>query len=304
VSKVRRLLLTGAGGLLGSNIAAVAGSDFLLTKIYSTRTKSESNLSLDLSQPDSRKGLVTYFKPDIVINCAAIPSVESCEKRELSTYQINVELPQDLAMQSAASGAKFIHVSSDAVYSGNSGNYNELSAASPANAYGEMKLEAEFKVLSANPESLILRTNFFGLSAGSDRGLADFFLSNLTKGKPIKGFGDSFISPIYVDSLVKSVFGLVDASATGVLNLGSVEKVSKYVFGRMVAEIFELDGDLIISAKADEIQSIPRGKDLSLDVSLAASILGAPFPTVYEGISNMKESHESGRRLALQRLIE
>lgn len=303
MSEVRRLLITGAGGLLGSNIAAIAGGDFLLTQIFSNRAKGESSLSLDLSKPESRKGLVAYFKPDVVVNCAANPSVESCENRELSTYQINVELPEDLAMQAAAYGAKFIQLSSDAVYSGNSGNYNELSITSPANAYGEMKLDAEFKVLTANPESLVLRTNFFGLSAESDRGLADFFLSNLMKGTPVKGFNDRFISSIYVDSLVKSIFQLVDANATGVLNLGSSEKVSKYVFGRMVAQTFEMDEQLVIPAKADEIQSIPRGRDLSLDISRATSMLGTPLPTVYEGIANMKHDLESGRRLALQRLV-
>jgi dTDP-4-dehydrorhamnose reductase len=303
VSEVRRLLLTGAGGLLGSNIAALAGGDYLLTKIFSNRAKCESAISLDLSKPENRKGIVAYFKPDVVINCAANPSVESCENRELSTYQINVELPEDLAMQAAAYGAKFIQVSSDAVYSGNSGNYSELSTASPANAYGEMKLEAEFKVLAANPESLILRTNFFGLSAESDRGLADFFISNLMKGRSVKGFNDSFISSIYVDSLVKSIFQLVDANAMGVLNLGSNEKVSKYVFGRMIAQAFELDERLVIPAKADEIQSIPRGRDLSLDISRATSILGTSLPTVYEGIANMKHDLESGRRLALQRQV-
>jgi dTDP-4-dehydrorhamnose reductase len=102
---------------------------------------------------------------------------------------------------------------------------------------------------------------------------------------------------------VKSIFQLVDANATGVLNLGSSEKVSKYVFGRMVAQTFELDEKLVIPAKADEIQSIPRGRDLSLDISRATSMLGTPLPTVYEGIANMKHDLESGRRLALQRLV-
>ncbi len=301
--KVRRLLLTGAGGLLGSNIAAIAGDDYRITKIHSPRSTTVEGIRLDLSRPEVRDGLIAQYRPDLVINCAANPSVDSCEKREMTTYQINVKLPEDLAKQTLAFGAKFVHISSDAVYSGESGNYSELSPVAPVNAYGEMKLESESKVLGANPDSLVLRTNFFGLSADSDRGLADFFLSNLTQNNLVQGFEDSFVSFIHVDSLTKAMFELVDANVNGVFNLGSVNRTSKYEFGRLIAEVFDLDSSLVVSATSNQVQVIPRGKDLSLDISLAESLLETPLPTVYQGVRILRHNLESGRRVALQQVI-
>ena len=298
-----RLLLTGAGGLLGSNIAKLAGDSFHVTKIFSPRAAGLNVIRLDLSRADIRDGLVERFRPDLVINCAANLSAQSCESREMGAHQINVELPADLAKQSLTFGAKFVHVSSDAVYSGESGSYSEHSQTSPANGYGAMKLESELSVLSLNAQSLVLRTNFFGLTAESDRGIADFFLSNLSKGRAVQGFVDSVVSSIYVDSLAKAIFELVDANISGVVNIGSSDSTSKYQLGQMIARVFDLDESLVLPANSNEVQLIPRGKDLSLDISLASSLVRTQLPTIYDGVIAMRHSLESGRRDALQQVI-
>jgi dTDP-4-dehydrorhamnose reductase len=297
------LLITGAGGLLGSNFAALTNDGYSQVLVFSPRAGSDRAIRLDLASSKTRKGLVENYRPNIVINCAAETSVESCDLQNEKAAQINLDLPHDLAKQCIQAGARFIHISSDAVFSGEEGNYSEKSTPNPANSYGRMKLEAENMVLKANPESLVFRTNFFGLSAGSNKGLADFFLTNLSLNDEVPGFTDSFISFVYVDFLTQIILEIAETNRRGIIHIGSRDKLSKHQFGRLLATTFGLNGELVTPTLSSVIHSVPRGKDLSLDVSLAQSIIGRPMPTIEEGVKRMKKDFESGRRSALKSVV-
>ncbi len=107
--------------------------------------------------------LVCKHKPDIILNCAAISDIGTCEKNPDASYTANVLLPVTLARAASAIGAKLISFSSDQVYTGcqDEGPYSESEPLpAPANIYARHKLEAEARVLDIAPSSVLLRATW------------------------------------------------------------------------------------------------------------------------------------------------
>jgi dTDP-4-dehydrorhamnose reductase len=161
-----RILIPGASGLLGLNLALEAarihGADgpedgsrrhsvIGVVNGNPLRTDEFEVITADLLLPGSIERLLEEVKPDWVINCAALAIVDACEANPKLAYRLNVELPQKLAMDVARGGARMVHISTDAVFDGRRGDYTEQDAPNPLSVYARTKLEGEQAVAEANP---------------------------------------------------------------------------------------------------------------------------------------------------------
>ena len=141
-------LVTGGGGMLGTDVAAVLSD--------------RDVVSLDRSQLDVTDALavasaVTGF--DVVINCSAYTRVDDAEAREDDARAINAVGAGNLATAAAANGAILVQVSTDYVFDGRaSAPYAESAPRAPVSAYGRTKAEGEELALAANERTIILRT--------------------------------------------------------------------------------------------------------------------------------------------------
>lgn len=153
----KKILVTGCNGQLGRAIQKEYGDtvDFLLTDV----AESEGVASLDITDIDAVLAMVEKELPDVIINCAAHTNVDACEKQWDLAYRINAIGPRNLAIASAQTGAKLIHVSTDYVFAGNGTRpYTEFDAPGPVSAYGKTKLEGEKFVQQFARKYFILRT--------------------------------------------------------------------------------------------------------------------------------------------------
>ena len=167
-----RLLVTGASGLLGLNLAIEASREnevFGSVNRNLLKNAPFTVIQSDLTQPGSLRELLEQSRPDWVVNCAALANLESCEAQPDLAEKLNIELPEKLANYVAKGGARLVHVSTDAVFDGKRGNYSEADQPNPLSKYAQTKFEGEQVVLSANPEAIVARVNLFGWSLSGRR---------------------------------------------------------------------------------------------------------------------------------------
>ena len=177
-----RILVTGASGLLGINLALEAAKQHnVFGQVNSNPicTDSFSILTKDLLEPGAVEDLLDWAQPDWVIHCAALANIDACEKDPLLARELNTEIPRRLARHCRKGGARLLHVSTDAVFDGLTGGYEEEDSPNPLSTYAETKLTAEYAVSETYPEALIARVNLFGWSLSGQRSLGEFFFIHM-----------------------------------------------------------------------------------------------------------------------------
>ena len=146
IDKMTRILITGASGLLGLNLALQASRLHdvvgVVNRNHLTNVPFEQ-MSADLGSPDEVQRVVAFSRPDWIIHCAALANLEECEKNPARAARINTWLPGYLAEQAGWLGTRFLHISTDAVFDGETGNYREEDTPNPLSTYARTKLEGE-----------------------------------------------------------------------------------------------------------------------------------------------------------------
>jgi dTDP-4-dehydrorhamnose reductase len=299
-----RLLVTGASGMLGANLALLAqdlgykvvgwtNSRPLVDAPFATR-------AVDFCDPLGLGQAFYAAQPDALINCAAQANVDAAEKHPEHAFRVNAEAAGELARMARDASVPMIHISTDAVFDGTQGNYKETDAPNPLNTYAKSKLAGEQSVAEANPEAAIARVVFYGWSLTGTRSLAEFFFNNLAAGKPVNGFTDMFFSPLYVEHLAETLLEMLKKRLSGIYHVYSPESLSKYVFGVRLAQEFGLDASLIrpISALDSDLLA-RRSLNLSMNTDKLQAALGKPLPNQNEGLRALHADLDSGLRQKL-----
>ena len=281
-----KFLILGASGFLGSNLG------FYLQKYGHTvygisRRDTPFFPNLRILDLQSIEGVIADTSPDYVINTIAMTSHEKCEKFPTMAETINSSYPQLWAQAASKAKIKFIQISTDAVYDGNSEKrYTEDESTSPKSVYGITKRKAEVLVANENNHYLLLRTKFFGWSPNQSKGILDFFANAFDAKRDIIGFTDYCVCSLYVGDLIDSMLKLVQKNKVGIYNVVSSDCLSKYDFGLLVAKYKCCDSITIRRGNmADVFLDSPRGKDLGLSTQKIHDELGFSMPSSEEGLS-------------------
>lgn len=295
------VLVCGGTGLLGAPLAlrlAELGHRVHVaarTKRFAERSPIRS-VRCDFSEPDAAERLLRELRPDSVINCAAVTSVDACESGGL-TERVNVDWPRALATVAASSGVRFVHISTDSVFAREPGQKEpeEDDPRQPGNAYARQKAEAEDAVLEASKgEALVVRTNFFGWSPAPERGLAAWALRELRAGRRIRGFADVFFKPLYTGDASDLLVELLDANTTGLMHLLGAQCLSKLSFARSLAEVFSLDPSLVEEGRLRDAElKVPRPFNTCLATTRLERCIGRRPPTAREGLERMLREETS-----------
>jgi len=293
-----RILVTGASGLLGLNFCLKHYRQHDLIGVVKDHLLPGAPFPFqkaDLSSPGEIERLIDQVEPELVVNCAAMANVDNCESQPEQTWQINVEFPRQLAKTCVKHGVKLVHLSTDAVFDGLRGNYTETDEPNPRGVYASTKLAGERAVLEALPKALVARVNFYGWSLFGTRSLAEFFYYNLSDRKPVNGFTDVFFCPLETTILSDILMHLANKGLSGLYHVVSSECLSKYEFGRSVAERFGLDSTLIqpISVRDSGLRAV-RSPDLRLRSDKLAAVLGEQSPDQAESMDRFYSLYQAG----------
>lgn len=300
-----RVLITGASGLLGSNLVlAASDAGHQVTATSRSPLTDVEWQAADLTYAEEVEALLAAARPDQVIHCAAATDVDRCEADPAWAFALNRDVARSIAGASRETGASLIHLSTDAVFDGGPGPHAETDAARPINVYGESKLEGEQAVIDANPEAAIIRTNFYGWSPPGRSSLAEWFLENLRRGKPSAGFTDIRVNLLLVNHLAELLLRVLGAGLSGIYHIASRDSITKYELGVRLAQAFELDSSLIKPAKSEDAGlRAARPKDLSLQVGRIERDLKVTMPGTRDDVADFRALELGGYRERLKALL-
>lgn len=293
------LLVTGASGLLGSAVL-VEAYDLGLSVSgqywqHPLNIPDITTYKVNLTDGDAARRLLRLIQPDAVIHCAAATNIDWCEDHPQEADKLNAQVPATLADAARAEGARFLHISTDAVFDGNTGNYLESNATRPLNEYAKSKLRGEQEVMRLNSESLILRVNIYGWNAQNKCSLAEWILGELSSGRQVPGFTDVWFCPMLVNDLAKVIFATMQRGLRGIYHVVGSERISKYDFARKVAEMFEFDSRRVVPSQLTEAHlRARRSPDMSLNTDKIVRALGRQMPNVDSGLLRFRHLRDDG----------
>ena len=302
------VLVTGASGLLGLNLSLSLQDKTRVVGICHQTHLQNTPFELieaDLTDRQRLAQVLNSVKPDVIVNCAALASLDRCEEDPELAERMNADLPGWLATWSNYNGCRLVHISTDAVFDGERGNYRESDTPNPLGRYSRTKLEGEQRVLSEDPNATVCRVNFYGCSPSGKRSLAEFFYNNFFAGKAVNGFTDVLFCPLYVLDLSEILWKIMQQRIGGLYHVVSSECLSKYDFGVRVARAFGFDETLVKPAswKDAGLKSV-RSPDLRLRVEKIQEKLGQPMPGIAAGLMRFREAMEAGQPAVIKSYLK
>jgi len=293
-----KLLITGASGLLGINLALEATREHEVIGMDRGKLKSAPFhvIKTDFLQADEINSIIDSTNPDWVINCAALANLEACEEHPEQAKILNVDLPRELAEVCTKRNTKFVHLSTDAVFDGEKeGAYTEEDEPNPQGVYSQTKLDGERAVQEANPQAIIARVNFFGWSLGGRRSLGEFFVNNLSEGKNVNGFTDVIFCPMWVNHLAQTLIEMLEKDLHGLYHVVGAQAMSKYQFGVEVARRFGLRSSLIEPQSVERSSlTAKRSHNLWLSIHKLSTALGRDISEFSTGLDGFYTQHQQG----------
>lgn len=292
-------LVTGVSGLLGLNFAlTVDGKKHQVTGVANTlpmQWASFKNVQAELTQPGVVEKLIEEHKPDVVLHCAAIANVDACESDADLAHRVNAELPGAIAETCRRRSVKMIQISTDAVFDGIKGNFSEDDETNPLSVYARTKRDGENAVLSTNADALVVRVNFYGWSASGKRSLAEIFVHNLQARQRMQGFTDVTFCPMNILDLSDLLVESAELDLKGIYHMVGAEPMSKYEFGKRIAEKFGFDTSLIqpVSIQESGLKAV-RSPNLSLSTAKLQSALGRDLPAFDAGLQKFFDQFRRG----------
>lgn len=291
----QRIMIVGSNGMLGQRLTEY----YLLqnnAEVYCTSNEDESFIpnvdydKIDLADKKSVKKAVTKFFPDVIINAAAYTAVDKCESEKELAWKINVTGVENLIHYAKSVDAKLIHISTDYVFDGENGPYDETKIPNPISYYGRTKLASENALLTSGINYAIVRTNvLYGHAKYGRPDFVKWVVTSLRDGKEINIVDDQINNPTFLDDLVKGIDGLIKFKKTGLYNIGGKEFLNRFDFTIRIADFFELDKSRIKRIKtADLNQPARRPLKSGLIILKAETEIGYKPHSIEESLIVMK----------------
>jgi dTDP-4-dehydrorhamnose reductase len=254
-----RLLVTGAGGMLGREVVEFAGAQHQVIAL--------DRVALDIGEKGAVRAAIESCRPDAIVNCAAFTAVDACETEVDQAYRVNRDGPANLAAAAEVVGARLIHVSTDYVFDGTKTTpYVETDPTNPQSVYGASKLAGEHAVLALGDRALVARTAWVFGQHGANMVKTVLRVKDTV---PILRFvDDQHGSPTSAADLATMLVRLADSDASGVFHVTNQGNVSWFEF---VQEILRQTGDdpsrvqPISTADLDPPRPAPRPANSVLD---------------------------------------
>jgi len=267
-----RLLITGSRGQLGSSLTEFQSDEYEIIGSSRKLEEGSSLIKLDITDLDEVVGIVSRISPDVVINTAALTNVDHCEDDRELAMLTNAKSAENVAMACKEIGAKMVQISTDYVFDGRSGMYNESYPTSPIQEYGKTKLEGERLAIDVLGSDLcIVRTSV--VFDGASNNFVTWVIDSLKSGSEISIVQDQWVCPTSTRFLTKSILSLVENGFNGIINVSSSDRISRFEMAQIIAEKCALDYSKILPISMDDLNwKARRPRDSSLDISLLGTI--------------------------------
>ena len=285
---MKKLLITGASGMLGRALIKHCSSRFETCGTYFTRNYKPENCvlkQLDLNNPAEIEACLNEFHPEIVIHTAGLTNIQYCQKHRQEAEDINYRATAQLAAFCAQRAIRLVNISSDMVFDGQKGGYNEEEALNPLNFYGKGKSLAEETVKSICENYVIARINLiYGHCESRKKTFSDRILIANWSGRPYTVYKGQVRSPISLDVASRAVRELAEGDFIGIYHLGGLESVDRWDLALKLISFLRLEPTIveetIVPPELADIYPI----NTSYDTKKAATELKTELLTIEEGL--------------------
>src|ERR1700760_299655 len=290
-------LVVGASGQVGHHLGLAAERRGLPWRGTFYSCPAAGLEQLDMRDATAVSQMVRRLSPEFLIVPAAAANVDRCERAPGETYDVNVRGTRNIVDAANEAEATVVYFSSDFVFDGVTGPYDESEPTNPISQYGLQKLSAEHVVLQCAREALIVRTTVVYGHEPQRKNFIYRVLASLRRGQRIAVPDDQVGTPTYAPVLADAVFDLLQAGARGVINVAGRELVTREGFARAAASAFG-EGPALVhpTATAALEQAARRPLNAGLRSEFAERCLGRPLPGYLEGLRRM--SMESAVEMA------
>jgi dTDP-4-dehydrorhamnose reductase len=298
-----KVLITGSNGLLGQKLVDLykinSSVELIATARGADRYPDKTGYtyaSLDITQKNEVDAVLDLYKPDVVINTAAMTNVDACESEKEACDALNVQAVDFLVDACNRNHIHFVHVSTDFIFDGTHGPLTEEEKPSPVSYYGLSKVKAEEIVQSKSKSWAIARTVLvYGIVSDMSRSNIVLWAKGaLESGKSINVVADQFRTPTLAEDLAQGCALIAEQKATGVYNISGKNFMSVYDLVVQVADYWNLDKSLLHLSSSEGIkQPAKRPPITGFRLEKAISILGYNPKSFQEGLKLLDEQLKS-----------
>lgn len=248
-----KLLITGANGLLGQKLIEYYASDPSVEVVATAkghnrnREGSYTYITMDVTNEAEVSSIVGMSMPDVVINTAAMTDVDKCEMEKEQCWDLNVKAVEYLIKACEGCGAKLIHLSTDFIFDGENGPYEEDDWPNPQSHYAQSKLASEKLFENTYIKWAIVRTMLvYGIAQDMNRSnIVLWVKQNLEEGKDIKVVNDQWRTPTLAEDLAKGCALVIENNAEGIFHISGKDTLTPYEMALETAIFFKLNPSLI-----------------------------------------------------------
>lgn len=264
-----RILVTGAGGQLGTDLVRLAGRHEVVAA---------TSAMLDVGDRDSALAAITSTAPDLIIHAAAWTAVDACESDPERAFRVNAYGCRNVAEGARLTGAHLVAVSTDYVFDGSKPDpYIEWDSPNPLSVYGRSKLAGEQEILAALPGATIARTAWVCGAHGSN--MLKTVLRLAAGEGQLRFVDDQRGCPTFTDDLARMLIQLGVSRRPGVFHVTNQGPTSWYGFARDVLSAAGHDPERvrpISTGELDPPRPAPRPANSVLD-NAALRMSGIPL---------------------------
>lgn len=274
-----KILVIGATGLIG---------DKIYKKLTEIKVQSKKNefiseleimgtyctipvdglMQLNIINTESVENIFKDFKPNIVIQPAAVSNVEFCEEYPIEAAKINIDATKNIINLCKNYNSKYVFFSTDYLFDGKKGNYKEEDTPSPLNIYGKQKLFIENYIVDNLNDYLIIRTTVVYGWEIKGKNFVTNLINKLSDGQKLFVADDQIGNPTYAFNLAEIIIDLLSNNKFGIYNVVGSTSMDRYSFGKLVCEVFKLNSSLLVPMKTNQLkQKALRPLNSTLDIT-------------------------------------
>ena len=248
-----KTIIIGANGQLGSDIVEVFGNDNVVPLTHS---------DIEITDTDFVNHVFKKFKPNKVINAAALSNVSECEKNPKKAFEINALGVRNLAIACREVGATLLHISTDYVFNGSKCTpYTENDLPNPLNVYGVVKLAGEHFIKAILEKHFIVRTSgLYGAHPCRSKGgnFVDKVIAMSKRQKEIRVVYDEVLTPTYTRDLAIKIKELIETDKYGTYHITNRGECSWYEFAQAIFSFLKTNIKLIRIGQKEFMSSVKR----------------------------------------------
>lgn len=262
LADMKTVLVTGSNGLLGQKITEKVLADAVVNLVATNRGENKYPIKdgyvyeqLDVLDAGQAEAVLKKHRPHVLIHTAAMTNVDICHQQNEACWNLNVKATATLASLCEKMGIHFIYVSTDFVFDGLNGPYQELDEPKPLSFYGKSKLEAELITQQMSGDWTIIRTILvYGILKDMSRSNIVLWAKGaLEKGNQVKVVNDQWRMPTLAEDLAEACLLAVKYGAKGIYHISGGEMMTIAELVRKVADFWSLDKSLITEISSNSL---------------------------------------------------